>query len=94
MEAVNQQLELPKCQYHVMHYDFKPSGKPQMVIEQQPPTHLTVTNAAQQPVHITRVPSDQALPYLGCQKAPLNQTKQEQVSVNKQVQELCSHGHQ
>ena len=79
MESVNQQLELTKCKYHVMHYDFKPSGEPQMVIEQQPPTHLTVTNAANQPVHITHVPSDKALQYLGCHKCPMNQHKQEQV---------------
>ena len=79
MESVNQQLELTKCKYHVMHYDFKPSGEPQMVIEPQPPTHLTVTNATNQPVHITHVPSDQALQYLGCHKCPMNQNKQEQV---------------
>ena len=83
MEAVNQQLELPKCKYHVMHFEFKPSGEPHMVVEQQPPTPLTVNDAAQQPVHITHVPSDQALPYLGCQKSPMNQNKQEQVLKSK-----------
>ena len=83
IEAANQQLELTKCKYHIMHVDFKPTGEPQMVVEAQPSQPLLVTNASGQPVHITHVPSDQALPYLGCQKTPLNQTKQHQVLKEK-----------
>jgi hypothetical protein len=36
MEAANQSLELNKCKYHVMEFTFKPSGKPVMVIHENP----------------------------------------------------------
>ena len=79
IEAANQQLELPKCMYHVMHFDFKPSGEPQMVVEAQPPQPLLVTSSTGQPAPITHVPSDKALPYLGCHKSLMNQVKQKRV---------------
>ena len=70
IEAANQQLELTKCKYHVIHFDFKPTGEPQMVVEAQPSQPLLVSNVRGQPVHITHVPSDRALPYLGYQRTP------------------------
>ena len=79
IEASNQQLELPKCMYHVMHFDFKPNGEPQMVVEAQPPQPLLVTSSTGQPAPITHVPSDKALPYLGCHKSLMNQVKQKKV---------------
>jgi len=81
--AANQSLELSKCKCHVMHYAFKPSGEPQMVVEPQPPSPLRVTDANNQPVTITHVPSDRAIKYLGCQKAPLNQKQQKKALLKK-----------
>jgi hypothetical protein len=42
MEAANQSLELTKCKYHVMEFQFKSSGKPVMVTHSNPEDQLIV----------------------------------------------------
>ena len=83
LEAANQSLELTKCKYHVMHFEFKPSGKPEMVVESQPPAQLQVRDSNNNPVTITHVPSNEAVQYLGCQKAPVSQKQQKQALQKK-----------
>jgi hypothetical protein len=78
--AANQELELTKCKYHFIHYQFNDSGKPSLVEDpypRQPQYPLTIQGKNNQPVQIEFVPSSQAIKYLGCQKCPGNQKQQQ-----------------
>lgn len=79
LTAANQELELTKCKYHFIHFDFDDNGAPHMVEELNPnnPQYpLTITGKDNQPVKITCVPSSKAIKYLGCLKSPANQKQQ------------------
>jgi hypothetical protein len=73
LEAANQSLELTKCCYHVMEYQFKPSGKPIMVTDTKPEDQLIVQDKANNRVTIKHTPNNEATKYLGCWKAPQGQ---------------------
>jgi hypothetical protein len=73
MEAANQSLELTKCKYHVMEFQFKPSGKPIMVTHDNPEDELVVQDKNQNRITIQHTPNNKAIKYLGCWKAPQGQ---------------------
>ena len=77
----NQKLELPKCGYNVMNYEFLPSGEPQL--ENNPGTQLTVNDHKGVPLVIDQWPNDKAVQYLGCKKSISNQTTQFKVLKDK-----------
>ena len=74
--CANQELELTKCKYHVLHYAFKPNGEPEMVDSEEPPAPLVITGKTGEPIPITHVKSSKAIKYLGCQKSPASQVEQ------------------
>ena len=79
LTAANQELELSKCKYHFIHFQFESNGAPTMVEDphpDQPQYPLTIRGKDHQPVPITYVPSSKAIKYLGCQKCPGNQDQQ------------------
>ena len=47
-----------------------------MIIQDDPPTPLTLTDASDTTITIKHVPSSRAIKYLGCHKAPANQSDQ------------------
>ncbi len=80
LTAANQELELTKCQYHVIRWGFQEAtGKPYLADTpdaanpQLPPL---VIEGKHQPIPIKSVPSTTAMKYLGCYKCPGNQKKQ------------------
>ena len=76
LTASNQELELTKCKYHVIHYQFKDTGAPVMVDAPTPPAPLRITGKQGQVVAITHVQNSKAIKYLGCLKSPMNQQEQ------------------
>ena len=86
LTTANQELELTKCKYHFIHFEFDENGSPSMVDDpnpQQPQYPLTIQGKDNQPVRITYIPSSQAIKYLGCQKCPANQDQQYQALLKK-----------
>ena len=83
LEASNQTLELSKCKYHVIHFEFESSGEPKMVDQDQPPVALKIKDKSGNPVTITHLPNKKASPYLGCHKAPASNQEQQQVLKHK-----------
>ena len=83
LESCNQTLELQKCKYHVIHYDFADNGKPILQVQADPPAPLAVNNASGQPITITHVPNDKAIKYLGFHKCIDNQTQQRAALLKK-----------
>ena len=81
--AANQELELTKCKYHVLYYNFQNNGQPSLVDQPEPPAPLTITGIDGNPVAITHVPSSKAIKYLGCHKCPRNQTDQQAALMKK-----------
>ena len=76
LTAANQELELTKCKYHVIHFQFQENGAPTMVDEDTPPAPLKITGKHGQAVTIAHVKSSRAIKYLGCHKSPMNQQDQ------------------
>ena len=83
LESTNQTLELQKCKYHVIHYDFEESGQPSLVVNPDPPAPLSVQDKTGSPVTITHVPNDQAIKYLGFHKCIGTQTQQKAALLKK-----------
>jgi hypothetical protein len=83
MEAANQSLELTKCKYHVMRYEFKKSGKPIMITETNPSDQLIVQDKHETRVTIQHTPNNEAIKYLGCWKAPQGQKQQKEATKRK-----------
>jgi hypothetical protein len=78
MESVNQLLELSKCKYHVIRYEFKPSGRVEIVTECPPPTELRICDKSNSIINIQYVSNTAAVKYLGCWKAPKGQVQEKQ----------------
>ena len=74
--AANQDLELSKCKYHIIHYDWMPSGEPVIAIEENPPETVKIVGKGGAPVQIQHVPNDVAIKYLGCHKCCASQKQQ------------------
>ena len=55
LESSNQTLELTKCKYHVIHYDFEESGAPILVTDSDPPHPLQVHSATGEPKTIKHI---------------------------------------
>jgi hypothetical protein len=87
LEAANQSLELTKCCYHVIEFEFKSSGKPTMVNHNQA-CQLEVKDKQNNRVTIRHVPNNEATKYLGCWKAP-NGQKQQRAALAKKCDEYA-----
>ena len=59
--VVNQQLELPKCGYHAIEFEFLQTGEPK--VNPLPTTELTLTDLTGNPLQITQWPNDRAAKY-------------------------------
>ena len=80
LESINQAMAPTKSKYHLLRYDFGPLGDPSLTIEDHPPHPLTVRDKHGTVIEIDHVPSNKAIKYLGCHKAPEGQTQQKQKS--------------
>ena len=83
LAAGNQSLELPKCKYHVMHYDFKDTGDPVLSTAAQPPAPLQVRDDKGELIEIQHVPNNKAIKYLGFLKCLDNQNQQKEALIKK-----------
>ena len=69
-------LELPKCSYHHIRFDFDTVGRPHMKEGQFGP-NLVIRDAASNEVVIQQLSASQSHKNLGCHKSPIgNQSKQ------------------
>jgi hypothetical protein len=85
LTAANQQLELTKCKYHAVYYDFdEETGEPTMVDNPTPPVPVTVVNTRGEVVEIEHVPVSKEIKNLGCQSCPQNKSAQ-----LKQIRKGC-----
>jgi hypothetical protein len=85
--AINQELELSKCSYHAIYYDFEPSGKPKLVCNDAPPGDLRITDVNGNQVSINHVSSARPIKYLGLLQSPDNQ-KDHLAKLKKMAKEL------
>ena len=93
LTASNQALELPKCGYHAIVFNFKPSGEP--IMREHPEGQITLHDSSGRPFTIQNWDTSQATKYLGAHKAPANQDQQYKV-LKKKCNDLgriirCSH---
>lgn len=79
LTSSNQALELSKCKYQAVSFEFEGSGKPVMTDTEQAPADLTITDAQGNPVSIGYVRNSEAIKYLGCHRAPKGQATQAHV---------------
>jgi hypothetical protein len=70
----NQSLELTKCGYHTMGYEFDPTGLPSLI--DTPESSITITDASGNALPISQWPNSKAAKYLGTKKSISNQQPQ------------------
>ena len=68
LTASNQVLELPKCGYHAIIFEFEPTGKPIMVSD--PVRRITLKDCTGQLFNIEKWKTTTATKYLKAHKAP------------------------
>ena len=69
--ASNQALELPKCGYHAIIFDFKPTGEP--ILVDHPLSWIILHDPRGNMFNIQQWKTSTATKYLGAHKAPANQ---------------------
>jgi hypothetical protein len=74
MWVCNQKLELNKCGYHALVYEFLTSGEPKIV--NNPESTLLVYDHVGQPLQIQQWPANKAKQYLGTKKSISNHAPQ------------------
>ena len=79
--ASNQALELPKCGYHAIIFEFAPTGEPTMVDD--PECRITLRDTSGREFDIAKWKTSTATKYLGAHKAPANQSQQYQTLKQK-----------
>ena len=72
--VINQQLELPKCGYHALEYEFSSTGKP--LLFNHPQAEITLIDNMVQPLQINQWMNDRASKYLGHQESLPNRIPQ------------------
>jgi hypothetical protein len=77
----NQALELSKCGYHAIMYDFLPTGEP--ILLDSPPTHLQIRDQAGILLPIEQWKNSSAAKYLGTFICIANNDKQHKVLMEK-----------
>ena len=89
LTSSNQQLELTKCKYHAVYYDFDTNtGEPTMVDKPNPPIPVTVDNSNGNLVKIEHVPVSKDIKNLGCRSCPPPPNNTAQL---KQISKGCKH---
>ena len=86
LTSCNQALELPKCGYHAIIFEFKPTGEPIMV--EDPQCGITLHDTAGNPFDIPKWKTTEATKYLGAYKAPANQTQQQNI-LQRKCNDFC-----
>lgn len=84
LTVCNQKLQLSKCSFRPIHYNFKPSGEPVLANDTTAPAQLLINDEDGRPVKIPHKACDKAEQYLGCHKTIDNQKQQQQ-----KLQERC-----
>ena len=77
----NQSLELSKCGYHAVKYEFLPTGEPKLT--EQLMSNITLKDTNGNPIQILQMSNNTATKYLGTYKCPGNQNKQSDVLLKK-----------
>ena len=72
LTAANQALELPKCGYHAMIFEFTPTGEP--ILVEDPESNITLHDPRGNPFQINKWKTTVATKYLGAHKAPAIKT--------------------
>ena len=86
LSASNQALELPKCGYHAIIFEFDPTGKPAMV--EGPACCLTLKDKEGREFDIKRWKTTQATKYIGAFEAPADQTQQA-LTTKRKCDDFC-----
>jgi hypothetical protein len=71
---VNQKLELTKCGYHAIEYEFLPTGEPKLI--NKPPVDLVLMDEQGNCFEIEQWLYNRAAQYLGCKKSISNKKTQ------------------
>ena len=74
LSTTNQALELSKCGYHIIAYDFQPDGTPTLI--NSPNNQIQIQDNHTQPLPIQQWPNTSATKYLGAYKCIAHQDKQ------------------
>ena len=82
----NQALELPKCGFHAIIFDFEPTGAPMMV--DNPDCSITLRNPEGHMFNIDKWKTSKATKYLGAYKAPADQHKQTKI-LQRKCDDFC-----
>ena len=82
--TTNQALDLSKCDYHIITYNFKPDGTPTLL--DKPDSQITIQDSQAQVLPIQQWPNSMATKYLGVHKSFANQSKQASILIAK-----CNH---
>ena len=86
LSASNQALELPKCGYHAIIFEFDPTGHPTMVDD--PDCRITLKDKEGREFDIERWKTSQATKYLGAHKAPADQ-RQQAMATKRKCDDFC-----
>ena len=81
LTASNQALELPKCGYHAIIFEFNQTGTPKVI--EDPDCRLTLRDKNGNEFDIEKWKTTKATKYLGALKAPANQLQQAQAIKQK-----------
>jgi hypothetical protein len=81
LTVCNQSLELPKCGYHALMYDFDLDGTPKL--NDKPDSSITITDAIGKALPIAQWPNSKAAKYLGNRKSISNQKTQYEELLSK-----------
>ena len=82
----NQTLELPKCGYHAIIFEFEPTGEPKLV--ENPDCRITLQNCLGLPFDSSKWKTTFATKYLGAHKAPAHQHHQA-LALKRKCDDLC-----
>lgn len=81
MLVSNQALELPKCGYHAVEWEFAPNGEPSVI--DKPDASIVLKDANGQNLTITQWPNSRATKYLGSLESISTQKPQYQSMMSK-----------
>ena len=82
LQSSNQELELTKCGYHAIEYQFAEDGKPSLIDKPEIPP-IQVTNSEGNTLSIDQWKNSKATRYLGCHECPANKTQHYESIVKK-----------
>ena len=87
LETSNQALELPKCGFHVIEFEFAADGTPKLVEHPNIPA-LTLKDSNSNEFTIQHWPTTKATKYLGCFECPVHKKAQLE-AIKKKCRDYC-----